>query len=180
MPIRNSRLRLGSLFFVVALASCKREESTANSTFYSRKISPFLEQSCATSPTRSSCHVVADDRGNALGNLSVESYENLFQRRDLLLNYGPYGVPGLLLKVVPSFEIYLTSYSSNTPTLITTDIAHSGNRLIDFASPSFTTLQKWMAGGASENNAPASPRAAPHRHMTESNPMLYWSCTTLP
>jgi hypothetical protein len=161
MPNRNSRLRLGSLFCVVALASCKRDDSTANSTFYSRKIGPFLEQSCATSPTRSSCHVVADDRGNALGNLSVESYEDLFHRRDLLLNYGPYQYPGLLLKVLPSYQLYLTSYSSNIPTLITTDIAHSGNRLIDFTSPSFTTLQKWMAGGANENNAPTTTRAVP-------------------
>ena len=161
MPIRNlPRLHLGSLLFV-ALTACQRQEPSADSTFYSRKISPFLEQSCATSPTRSSCHVVADDRGNALGNLSVESYEDLAHRRDLLLNYGPYGVPGLLLKVVPNFQLYLTSYASSTPTLITTDIAHAGNRILDFASPSFTTLQKWMAAGATENNAPLASRSAP-------------------
>jgi hypothetical protein len=86
--------------------------------------------------------------------LSVESYEHLSLRRDLLLEYGPYGIPGLLLKVVPGYRISLTDWTSNAPVLITTDVAHAGNRLIDFASPSFTTLEKWMADGAAENNAP--------------------------
>jgi hypothetical protein len=155
--------RSGFWFFVagawLALAGCQRDGQVESSTYYSRKIGPLLEQSCATSPTRSSCHVVADgdqERANALGNLSVESFDNLDRRRDLLVNYGPYGIPGLLLKVVPSFKLNLTSWSSDQPTIISTDIAHAGTRQIDFASPTFTTLQKWTANGAAENNAPAA------------------------
>jgi len=146
-----------------ALFGCSRDDQPPSSTFYSRKIGPVLEQSCATSPTRSSCHVVADDdaRANALGNLSVESYANVALRHDLLVNYGPYGIPALLLKVVPSYKLSLTSWSSNQPVLISTDIAHAGNRLVDFASPTFTTLQRWMAGGAAENNAPQANTAIP-------------------
>ncbi|MGC4094291.1 MAG: hypothetical protein QM756_41560 [Polyangiaceae bacterium] len=146
-----------------ALSACSRNDAPQTSTFFSRKIGPVLEQSCATSPTRSSCHVIADDdeRANALGNLSVESYDNVALRRDLLVNYGPYGVPGLLLKVVPSYKLSLTSWSSNDPVVISTDIAHVGNQLIDFASPTFTTLQRWMANGAAENNAPQVTTAVP-------------------
>jgi hypothetical protein len=149
------------LSVLLLLGGCSRDEQPPKSTFYSRKVGPLLEQSCATSPTRSSCHVKADEHGNALGNLSVESYDDLYLRHDLLVNYGPYGIPGLLLKVVPSFKLSLTSYRSSEPVSISTDIAHAGNRQIDFASPTFTTLEKWMTGGAAENNAPQVKLAAP-------------------
>ncbi|HET9930643.1 MAG TPA: hypothetical protein VFQ35_08145, partial [Polyangiaceae bacterium] len=155
-------------FLVVPLvgalaAACSRGDSGEQSTFFSRKIGPVLEQSCATSPTRSSCHVIADDdlRANALGNLSVESYDHVALRHDLLVNYGPYGIPGLLLKVVPPFKLSLTAWNSTEPVVITTNIAHAGNQLIDFASPTFTTLQRWMANGAAENNAPQAPAVIP-------------------
>lgn len=149
---------------LLLLGGCSRDDQPpSRSTFYSRKVGPLLEQSCSTSPTRSSCHVPADDHGNALGNLSVKSYDDLYLRHDLLVNYGPYGIPGLLLKAVPPFKLSLTSYRSPEPVIITTDIAHAGNRLIEFGSPTFTTLEKWMSGGAAENNAPqlvvASPQA---------------------
>jgi hypothetical protein len=159
MPHSVLRPRVRALLsLMVLLAGCSRNEPREQTTFYSRRIGPLLQQSCAASPTNSGCHVVADDRGNALGNLSVESYDNLLLRRDLLVNYGPYGVPGLLLKVVPSFKLSLTSFRSSEPTLISTDIVHAGNQQVDFESPTFTTLEKWMAGGAAENNAPQVTR----------------------
>lgn len=95
--------------------------------------------------------------GNALGNLSFESYDTLDKRRDLFVSYGPYGIPGLLLKVVPPYTIALTSWRSATPQLITTDVAHAGDQLVDFTSPTFTTLDSWIRNGASENNAPQPP-----------------------
>ncbi|HET9957178.1 MAG TPA: hypothetical protein VFQ61_21925 [Polyangiaceae bacterium] len=147
----------------LSLAACSRDEQSPTSTFYSRKVGPVLEQSCATSSTRSRCHVVADAQGNALGNLSVESFEHLSYRRDLLLNYGPYGMPGLLLKVVPNFTLSLTDYKGGPPTLITTDIAHAGERLVDFGSPTFNLISRWMENGASENNAPQPERNAEQR-----------------
>jgi hypothetical protein len=136
---------------------CTREEKLEESTFYSRRIGPLLVGSCAKSPTGSGCHVVADDKGNALGNLSVETYDDVRLRHDLLVDYGPYGVAGLLLKVVPDFQLSLTSYDSTIPTLITTDILHGGEKLIDFATPGYTAVERWLRDGATENNAPQAP-----------------------
>src|SRR5688500_9120771 len=75
---------------------CGRKERATDTNFYQRRIGPILEQSCVDGPAKSSCHVRADEKGNALGNLSLESYEDVVRRRDLLVNYGPYGMPGLL------------------------------------------------------------------------------------
>lgn len=143
--------RLGPILLL--LLGCSRNEEAAQSTYYERKIAPILIKSCATSPTGSGCHVLSDDGRHALGNLSVGSYEELTFRRDLLIEYGPYGLPGLLLKAVPDFRIHLSTWDSSEPIVITTDIAHVGDRAIDFTSPSFTTLEQWIARGANENNA---------------------------
>ena len=132
--------------------ACTQEDRGAESTFYDRKIGPILQGSCVASPATSSCHTTADDRGNALGNLNMVSYETLSKRTDLLIDYGPYGVPGLLLKAVPDFEIRLTSWDSEALT-ITTDIAHVGGSLLDFTSVSYTQLDRWIENGAAKNNA---------------------------
>ena len=137
----------------LAMLACTSEERGPKSTFYDRQIGPILTSSCATSPAQSKCHVSADDRGNALGNLSVESYDSLNLRRDLLVDYGPYGIPGLLLKVVKPFEMRLSTWEDNSAEIITTDIAHAGDSLLDFTSVSYTQLERWIENGATENNA---------------------------
>src|SRR4026209_1749747 len=145
-------------FLALALLFCaggsSGNDDAAEATFYERKIAPVLAGKCAVSNTRSGCHVAADDRGNAFGNLNLESYATLALRRDLLVDYGPYGLPGLLLKVVPPFELRLTRWDKPEPILITTDIAHGGGALLDFTSSSFTQLERWIDNGAAENNAP--------------------------
>jgi hypothetical protein len=149
--------------FLVAFGACsEREEEPEATTFYSRRVEPILEESCAASPTRSGCHVKSEDGRHALGNLSVDSYEDLALRRDLLTIYGPYGVPGLLLKVVPDFKIGLTSWKSVDPVTITTRIAHVGDQGIDFTSPGFTTIDSWIRNGAAENNATIDHSARPN------------------
>src|SRR5690242_20621655 len=75
---------------VATCAACSEPEHAASSTFYDRKISPIVRGSCSKSPTLSSCHVAADDRGNALGNLNVDSFDTINLRRDLFIDYGPY------------------------------------------------------------------------------------------
>ncbi|MEZ4230769.1 MAG: hypothetical protein R3B89_16450 [Polyangiaceae bacterium] len=141
-----------SLLLVFASAfSCSREESEPTTTFYDRNIAPTLIQSCVTSPSGSQCHVTADDRGNALGNLSLESYEDLQLRRDLFINYGPYGLPNLLLKTVPPFQMRLTSWD-NQVEIITTDIPHAGGSIFDRSSSSLLALLRWIERGATENN----------------------------
>ncbi len=140
------------------LAACKRDDAPAQTNFYARRIGPILEQSCVDGPAKAGCHVSADDKGNALGNLSMQSYADVVLRRDLLVNYGPYGMPGMLAKVVPTFKLALTSWKSSEPLIIDTNIAHVGGSLIDITSTSFTQLQTWMENGAAENNARQAPR----------------------
>src|SRR5687767_6991080 len=91
----NRRRACVPIVFSLALGGCVRDEKLEESTFYSRKVGPVLKETCSISPTRSGCHV-SDGGGNAFGNLSMESYDTLVKRRDLLVDYGPYGVPGLL------------------------------------------------------------------------------------
>jgi hypothetical protein len=140
----------------VGAASCSRADDPEETTFYDRKIGPILSSSCASSPTQSGCHVAADDRGNALGNLDLQSYASLAQRRDLLLDYGPYGLPALLLRVVPPQQLRLTSWDDDVQ-VVTTDVAHDAGALLDVTSVSFSTLDKWIRNGATQNNAPAKP-----------------------
>jgi len=138
---------------LMLLASCERKEQAAQTNFYQRRIGPILEQSCAEGPAKAGCHVSADEKGNALGNLGLESYRDLALRKDLLVNYGPYGMPGLLVKVAPTFKLALTNWKTSAPLIINSNIAHVGGSLIDITSTSFTQLQTWMENGAAENNA---------------------------
>ncbi len=163
---RTSIALILSLGSAVAVAACSAEERQATTTFYERRIAPVVEGSCLKSPSGSGCHVTADDRGNALGNLSVESYDDLVLRRDLLVDYGPYGMPNLLLKVAGPLQLRLTTWDSPDPILITTDIPHAGGALIEPASSGFTTLLRWMENGAAENNATEPPEEIELRRCT--------------
>jgi hypothetical protein len=149
------------------LLGCQRDEQPERTTFYDRKIAPVLQGNCSISPTRSSCHV-SDGQGNAFGNLSTETFGELNLRRDLMVEYGPYGVPGLLLKVVPPYKISLSRWDAAPPVLITTDITHAARSQIDFTSSAYTTLVTWIENGAAENNAgPAEPHRALDRCTNE-------------
>jgi hypothetical protein len=152
-------LRRVMLVAVVATtAGCERSDTDyGQTTFYDRKISPALHTAgCTPSGAGSTCHVM-DDGGNADGNLSFQNYDSLELRRDLLTDYGPYGVPGLLLKVLPPFKVSLTNWKAEDPLLITTSIVHDGSSQIDFTSAQYVTLDTWIRNGAAENNAPPAP-----------------------
>jgi hypothetical protein len=142
-----------ALGFALLGTACKRQEPQP-STYYERKIGIALVQSCAQSPTKSGCHVAADDHGNAFGNLDVTSYDTLTKRKDLFLRYGPYGLPALLLKAAKPFPVSITTWQSPDPMLVTTDISHGGRQLLDLASPTFTVLDTWITNGFAVNNAP--------------------------
>lgn len=155
--------RVLCLALAIGAVGCERSSQIEQTTFYERKIEPAIQTaSCSPSGAGSGCHI-ADDRGDAVGNLSFESYATLNRRRDLLTDYGPYGVPGLLLKVVPPYKVNLTSWDDTPAENITIDIVHGGGRQIDFTSAQFTTLDTWIRNGAAENNAP--PRE-PDRVLT--------------
>ncbi len=151
LPWRSSAwLSVPALLLVMG---CQRKDEPERTTFYERRISTILVQSCVDGPSKAGCHVRADEKGNALGNLILESYDDINHRRDLLVNYGPYGMPGLLVKVVPSFKLALTSWRSSDPLIINSNVEHVGGSLIEITSKSFTQLQTWMENGAAENNA---------------------------
>ena len=68
---------MATALFALVVSACESQERQPATTFYERRIGPILTVSCANSPTQSGCHVAADDKGNALGNLNVTSYATL-------------------------------------------------------------------------------------------------------
>jgi hypothetical protein len=140
------------------LSSCSKSEP-APSTYFSRSIAPILTSSCARTSTGAGCHV-ASPKGNAFGNLDVSSFEAIAKRRDLLLDYGPYGQPALLVKVVPDYSIELQSFDGQKVS-VTTDVKHTGLPILDPTASGYQTLRRWIQNGASANNAgPASENVA--------------------
>src|SRR3954452_11222923 len=88
--------------------ACSSKEAQP-STYFERTISPILTTSCVRTNTGAGCHVV-DGKGNALGNLDVSTFEGLSKRRDLLIDYGPYGQPAFLVKNVDPFQVEVQTY----------------------------------------------------------------------
>lgn len=135
-------------------ASCTTKEPE-QTTYFDRTISPILTTSCVRTNTGAGCHV-ADAKGNALGNLDVASYDGVAKRRDLLLEYGPYGQPAMLVKNVDPFQVDVQSYDGKKVT-ITTDIKHAGGTILDPTGSAYQTLRRWIQNGATANNGGAPP-----------------------
>src|SRR5262245_62548529 len=89
---------------IVALGPACSTKKPEESTFFERTISPVLTTSCVRTNTGAGCHVV-DPKGNALGNLDVSTYAGVARRRDLLVEYGPYGQPAFIVKKVDQFQV---------------------------------------------------------------------------
>ncbi|MBN9160495.1 MAG: hypothetical protein BGO98_34440 [Myxococcales bacterium 68-20] len=149
-------LRLPALAACIAAlaAACSTKEPT-KSTYFERTISPILTTSCVRTNTGAGCHV-ADARGNALGNLDAASYEGVLKRKDLLLDYGPYGQPGFLLKNVAPSQIEVQGYDG-VKSVITTDIKHAGGSILDPTGTAYQTLRRWIQNGTTENNTGPAP-----------------------
>lgn len=141
-------------FVALAPASCTTKEPTS-STYFERTISPILTTSCVRTNTGAGCHV-ADGKGNALGNLDVASFAGVAKRRDLLIDYGPYGQPAFLVKNVDPFQVEVQTYDGKK-VAITTDIKHAGGSILDPTASGYTTLRRWIANGATENNTGQAP-----------------------
>lgn len=141
-------------FVALAPASCKTKEPEST-TYFDRTISPILTTSCVRTNTGAGCHV-ADSKGNALGNLDVASFAGLNKRRDLLIDYGPYGQPAMLVKNVNPFQLEVQTYDGKR-VAITTDIKHAGGPILDPTGSAYTTLRRWIQNGATENNTGTPP-----------------------
>ena len=143
------------VFVAFATGACTTKEPTS-STYFERTISPILVSSCVRTNTGAGCHV-ADARGNAFGNLDLATFEGLAHRRDLLLDYGPYGQPSFLVKNVAPFAVEVQSFDGQK-TQITIDVRHTGGPIFDATAGAYQTLRRWIESGATENNSGAAPK----------------------
>jgi hypothetical protein len=151
----TARFWIAALLGIVAIVSACTTKEPTPSTYFDRTILPVLTTSCVRTNTGAGCHV-ADAKGNALGNLDASSYEALTKRRDLLVEYGPYGQPGLLLKNVEPFQVEVQGYDG-AKSVITTDIKHAGGSILDPTSTGYQTIRRWIQNGATVNNTGAPP-----------------------
>jgi hypothetical protein len=149
-------LFFAAIFAFLPATSCD-VKSPDSTTYYTRTILPILNASCARTNTGAGCHV-ADPKGNALGNLSVETYVDINKRRDLLLNYGAYGRPAMLAKNIPPFQVTVKAFDDSSTTVVT-DIKHTGGPILDPTATGYLTLSQWMTNGATENNTGVPPPA---------------------
>lgn len=152
---RLSSAVTAAVFLALSPLACSEKEPQS-STYFERSISPILTSSCTRTNTGASCHV-QDTRGNALGNLDTSTYDGLSKRRDLLVDYGPYGQPAFLLKNLDPLQVNVTTYDGKRVT-VTTDIKHAGGSVLDASGSAYTTLRRWLQAGATENNTGTPPR----------------------
>jgi hypothetical protein len=129
-------------------------------TYFDQTIDPILQSSCVRTNTGVGCHV-ADTKGNAFGNLDVSTFAGVNRRRDLLLNYGPYQQPSLLVKNVAPYTLELALWNG-TKIDVTTDIKHTGGPILDPTDSAYQILHQWIENGATENNTGNAPVNYPH------------------
>ena len=143
-----------ALVAAVAAGACTVKEPQA-STYFDVSIEPILQGSCVHSNTGAGCHV-ADAKGNAFGNLDLSTFGGIDHRRDLLLDYGPYQNPSLLVKNVPPYQLSLQLWDGSK-VVVTTDIKHTGGSILDPTASGFVTLKRWIENGATVNNTGVPP-----------------------
>ncbi|HEY8038779.1 MAG TPA: hypothetical protein VIF15_03265, partial [Polyangiaceae bacterium] len=150
-----------TLGVVAACASgaCTTKEPQA-STYFDRSIAPILELSCVRTNTGAGCHV-ADAKGNAFGNLDLTGFSGVDHRRDLLLDYGPYLQPSMLVKNVPPYQVEISLWDG-TKVDVTTDIKHVGGPILDPTASAYQTLRRYIENGATEDNTGVPPVTLPH------------------
>ncbi|HWL87862.1 MAG TPA: hypothetical protein VNO21_18790, partial [Polyangiaceae bacterium] len=135
-------------------AACSKQDPQ-DSSYFDRTIAPILTTSCVRTNTGAGCHV-ATPKGNAFGNLDISNFDGVNRRRDLLVDYGPYGQPALLVKNVPNFQVEVRAFDGNRE-VVTTDIKHAGGPILDPTASAYQTLRRWIENGATKNNTgPAS------------------------
>jgi hypothetical protein len=142
----------------VASGACTTKEPVA-STYFDVSVAPVLQSSCVHANTGAGCHV-ADAKGNAFGNLDLSSFDGVDHRRDLLLDYGPYQQPSLLVKNIAPYKLNLQLWDGST-VVVTTDIKHTGGPILDSTASAFVILKRWIENGATVNNTGVPPVTIP-------------------
>jgi hypothetical protein len=144
-------------------AACTTKEPQP-STYFNRTVSPILQGSCVRTNTGAGCHV-ADVKGNAFGNLDLSTFAGVDRRRDLLLDYGPYLQPSLLVKNVPPYQVTVELWDG-TKVPVTTDIRHAGGPILDPTASAYPTVRRWIENGATEDNTGVAPVNIPRQPCT--------------
>jgi hypothetical protein len=168
VSLRTLALSLVVGVAVAGPAACTKKEPE-QSTYFGRTIAPILVTSCVRTNTGVGCHV-ASEKGNAFGNLDASNYEGIDRRRDLLLDYGPYGQPAFLVKNVPPFQVEVQSSFDGQKIVVTTDIKHTGGPILDPTATAYQVLRRWIENGATENNSGAPPPTLTRLPCTENVP----------
>ena len=138
------------LWPVIALAIFACDDGpTPSSSYYDERIGPVLEFGCVEQTA--GCHL-ANDRGEATGNLDLSSFDALMRRADVLPAYGPYPVGLLFLKGGQDVEI--TVETLGEPATITTDIRHNAGSSIQLDSASYALLKRWVEAGFTRTGVP--------------------------
>src|SRR5260370_34930365 len=127
--------------FACAAGACTTKQPQP-STFFERAIAPTLQTSCVRTNTGAGCHV-ADAKGNAFGNLDLTSYAGVDARRDLLLDYGPYLQPSMLVKNVAPYQLTGALWDGTRVNITTAD-AHTGGPLLGTTDSAYQTLKRWI------------------------------------
>jgi hypothetical protein len=147
--------------------SCSVQQPQAT-TYFDTTISPILTASCVRANTGTACHV-ADEKGNALGNLDLSNFDGVSKRRDLLETYGPYPRPSLLLKNIPPLTVAMQTFDGVSVS-VTTDIKHAGLQILDPVQTGYSTLLYWISNGATQYNAGPTPSTLVHYPCTDAEP----------
>ncbi len=150
-----------------ASGACVTKEPQTT-TYFDQTIDPILQSSCVRTNTGAGCHV-ADTHGNAFGNLDLTSYGGLDHRRDLLLDYGPYLQPSMLVKNVPPYAVEVQLWDG-TQISVTTDIKHVGGPILDPTASGYQTLRRWIENGATADNTGNPPVNIPRLGCTDTIP----------
>lgn len=148
--------------------SCTRKEP-GQDTYFDRSIAPILKSSCVNTNTGAGCHV-SNAKGNAFGNLDLATFAAVDKRRDLLVDYGPYGQQAMLVKSVAPYQLRLQMFDGVEVNVLT-DIKHTGGAILDTTGSAYQTLRKWMDNGATANNAgPSLEQQRPNGRCSTSIP----------
>src|ERR1700683_1924931 len=137
-------------------------------TYFDQTIDPIIQSSCVRTNTGVGCHV-GDTKGNAFGNLDTSTYAGVNQRRDLLLDYGPYLQPSLLVKNVAPYQLNIQLWDG-TKVTVTTDIKHTGGPILDPTGSAYQILRRWIENGATVNNTGVPPVNYPRTACSHSIP----------
>ncbi len=145
---RGRLVTLGLAGVVAALAACS--DPPPRRTYYTRHIEPILINSCAGNT--SGCHRTNDEDpyGHAGGNFDVTSFENVQKRRDVLVAFGSYTVPLLLIKATASNQLEVPYGDDFEPLRV----GHVGGANLIVGEDAYLTLLTWTENGATENGLP--------------------------